>query len=290
MQHHRLFTGALYIILAELFFASMGASIRFVSEDLNNPMVVFARNLVGLLVLLPWLLHGDKRFKTQVPHLHLLRGLAGVSAMYCFFYAIANLPLANAMLLKLTAPLFIPFVALFWLKEQFTWHVIAALVIGFTGVAIMLGPEIDSQLGISLIAMAGGAFAAIAKVTVRRLSKSESANLTVFYFAFVGLIVSIIPLIWYWQTPTLNQVSWLIILGVFATAGQLSMTRGFACAPAARLGPFAFFSVLFGAYFGWLFWDEMVTIATAIGALLIMLSGVLTGRGRKQHELTNATR
>jgi drug/metabolite transporter (DMT)-like permease len=113
MQHHRLLTGALYIILAELFFASMGASIRFVSEDLNNPMVVFARNLVGLLVLLPWLLHGDNRFKTQVPHLHLLRGLAGVSAMYCFFYAIANLPLANAMLLKLTAPLFIPFVALF---------------------------------------------------------------------------------------------------------------------------------------------------------------------------------
>jgi len=290
MQHHRLLAGALYIILAVLFFASMGASIRFVSEDLNNPMVVFARNLVGLLVLLPWLLHGDNRFKTQVPHLHLLRGLAGVSAMYCFFYAIANLPLANAMLLKLTAPLFIPFVALFWLKEQFTWHVIAALVIGFTGVAIMLGPEIDTQLGISLIAMAGGAFAAIAKVTVRRLSKSESANLTVFYFAFVGLLVSSIPLIWYWQTPTLNQVSWLIILGTFATAGQLSMTRGFACAPAARLGPFAFFSVLFGAYFGWLFWDEMVTIATAIGALLIMLSGVLTGRGRKQHELTNATR
>ena len=95
MQHHRLFAGALYIILAELFFASMGASIRFVSEDLNNPMVVFARNLVGLLVLLPWLLHGDKRFKTQVPHLHLLRGLAGVSAMYCFFYAIAIRDMPN---------------------------------------------------------------------------------------------------------------------------------------------------------------------------------------------------
>jgi drug/metabolite transporter (DMT)-like permease len=283
MHESRLYLGALYIIGAELMFASMGATIRFVSDDLNNPMVVFARNLIGLLFLLPWLLrNGPGSFKTRVPHLHLLRGLAGVSAMYCFFYAIAHMPLANAMLLKLTAPLFIPIIALFWLQERFTWHVVAALTVGFAGVGVILAPDLASASSVSLIALAGGAFAAVAKVTVRRLSRSESGPLIVFYFAATGLLVSSLPLPWFWQTPTPEQLRWLVLLALFATAGQLLLTRGMASAPAARLGPFTFFSVLFGAALGWFLWDEQVTLATSVGALLILLSAFLTGRGRKR--------
>jgi len=283
MHDHRLYLGALYIVGAELMFASMGASIRFVSEDLNNPMVVFARNLVGLLALLPWLLRdGSAGFVTRVPHLHLLRGLAGVGAMYCFFYAIAHLPLANAMLLKLSAPLFIPIVALLWLKERFTWHVILALLVGFSGVAVILTPDFENTSSVYLIALAGGALAAVAKVTVRRLSRSESSKLTVFYFACSGLLISLLPLAWYWQTPTTAQIAWLVLLGLFATAGQLLLTRGMACAPAARLGPFTFFSVIFGAVLGWLLWDEALTLATSAGALLILASAFITGRGRSR--------
>ena len=281
MHSQHLYLGALYIVGAELMFASMGASIRFVSEDLNNPMVVFARNLIGLLILLPWLLRsGLQSFRTSVPHLHLVRGVAGISAMYCFFYAIAHLPLANAMLLKLSAPLFIPLVALVWLHERFTWHVIAALLVGFSGVAVILTPDLASASGVSLIALAGGAFAAVAKVTVRRLSRSESGPLIVFYFACSGLLISLLPLPWFWQVPTAEQVRWLLLVGGFATAGQLLLTRGMACAPAARLGPFTFFSVLFGAALGWLLWDEQLTLATTFGALLILVSAFLTGRGR----------
>jgi len=281
MQPQSLYLGALYIVAAELMFACMGASIRFVSEDLNNPMVVFARNLLGMLFVLPWLLRGGKKsLRTQVPHLHLLRGLAGVSAMYCFFYAIANMPLANAMLLKLSAPLFIPLVALFWLQERFTWHVVAALIVGFSGVAVILTPDLSEANVVSLIALTGGAFAAVAKVTVRRLSRSEPGLLIVFYFASSGLVISLLPLIWYWVTPTVSQVTWLILLAGFATAGQLALTRGMASAPAARLGPFAFFSVIFGAALGWFLWDEAITLATSLGALLILASAFLSGRGR----------
>ena len=280
MPNHRFAAGALLIISAELMFTCMGASIRHVSEDLNNPMVVFARNLVGLMILLPWLLQGGiRRFSTRVPHLHLLRGLAGVGAMYCFFYALAKLPLADAMLLKLTAPLFIPLVALVWLKERFTWHLLLALALGFGGVVIMLTPDLEHTGSVSLIALAGGALAALAKVTVRRLSHSESSSLTVFYFAATGLAASLLPLLWYWQTPTASQLLWLFLLGAFATAGQLLMTRGYACAPAARLGPFAFFSVIFGAVFGWILWDEILTLSTIAGALLILGSAFFTGRG-----------
>ena len=261
-------------------FACMGASIRHVSADMNNGMVVFARNLIGLALLIGITSHPrSSGLRTKVPHLHLLRASAGLGAMYCFFYAIANMPLADAMLLKLSAPLFMPLVALFWLGERFTWHVVVALAIGFGGVSVILVPDLDSMAGVAFIALLGGALAAVAKVTVRRLSVTEPASRTVFYFAAIGTLVSLLPLIWLWQTPTVEQIKWLLLLGVFATAGQLLLTRGMACAPAARLGPFAFFSVIFGAGLGWLFWDEILSWTTIVGTLLVLLSAMLVGRG-----------
>ena len=280
LTHNRFFAGALLIVAAEFMFALMGASIRQISTELNNGMVVFARNLVGLLLLASVAAHpGYRDLRTRVPHLHLIRGIAGLAAMYCFFYAIAHMPLANAMLLKLSAPLFMPLVALFWLGERFTWHVPAALAIGFAGVGIVLTPDFATMAPVAMIALLGGALAAVAKVTVRKLSATEPAARIVFYFSAIGTLISVFPLLWLWQTPTPNQLLWLLLLGLFATAGQILLTRGMACAPAARLGPFAFFSVLFGAVLGWLFWDELLGWPIVAGTLLVLVSAMLVGRG-----------
>jgi len=283
VYQNRLIAGALLIVAAELMFAFMGASIRQVSADLNNGMVVFARNLVALALLSTLAAHtGHRSLRTQVPHLHLLRGTAGLGAMYCFFYAIAHMPLANAMLLKLSAPLFIPLVALIWLGERFTWHVLAALAIGFSGVIMILLPDFGTMAPVAMIALLGGGLAAVAKVTVRRLSATEPPARTVFYFSAIGTTASLVPLIWLWDTPTREQLVWLLVLGIFATAGQMLLTRGMACAPAARLGPFAFFSVIFGAALGWVFWDEVLGWPIVFGTLLVLVSAVLVGRGMPQ--------
>lgn len=268
------------IVAAELMFAFMGASIRQISTELNNPMIVFGRNLIGL-ALLSGLIGsaGVAGLRTRVPHLHLLRGTAGLGAMYCFFYAIAKIPLADAMLLKLTAPLFMPLVAWLWLDERFTWHVIAALAIGFAGVGLILSPEFGDMAPVAMIALLGGVLAAVAKVTVRRLSASEPTTRIVFYFSAIGVAISTLPLIWFWQTPTPRQLLWLALLGLFATAGQILLTRGMSCAPAARLGPFTFFSVVFAATLGWFFWEEVLKWTTVFGTLLILLSAILVGRG-----------
>ena len=280
LDQNRLLAGALLIVAAELMFALMGASIRQVSADLNNGVIVFSRNLIGLLLLAAVTgRSGVPYLRTKVPHLHLLRATAGLGAMYCFFYAIAHMPLANAMLLKLSAPLFMPLVALFWLNERFTWHVVAALLVGLGGVTVILLPDFQQVAPVAAIALLGGLLAAVAKVTVRRLSASEPAARTVFYFAAIGSAVSSLPLLWLWTTPTPGQLLWLVVLGCFATAGQLLLTRGMACAPAARLGPFAFFSVIFGAVLGWLFWEEVLGWPTIAGSLLVLASALIVGRG-----------
>lgn len=94
VQHDRPIVGALFIVSAELVFVLMGASIRQVSDELNNGIVVFARNIVGLALLssVTTLLPGNPGWRTRVPHLHLLRGLSGLGARYCFYYAIAHMP------------------------------------------------------------------------------------------------------------------------------------------------------------------------------------------------------
>jgi drug/metabolite transporter (DMT)-like permease len=274
-----LWSGALFIVTGELMFASMGVAIRFAAAELPNESIVFFRNLLGLLILAPWLLgRGREGLRTPVPHLHLLRGVAGVSAMYCFFYAIAHMPLADAMLLKLTAPLFIPLVALAWLREEVGPRVWLALGIGYAGVIVVLRPGTDIP-PVALVALMGGFFAAIAKVTVRRLARSEPSLRIVFYFALIAALISAVPMSWAWQTPTLTGFLWLVGVAAFATLGQLCLTRALALAPAARMGAFGDFAVVFGALYGWVFWSEPLLWWTVAGSALILLAGLLPGRG-----------
>ncbi|RMG33039.1 MAG: DMT family transporter [Gammaproteobacteria bacterium] len=294
-DHGHILTGGLFIMVSELLFAAMGGAIRMASTELDNPMIVFGRNLVGAAILLGWLATrgGGRPLATRVPHLHLLRGLSGTGAMYCFFYAIAHMPLAEAMLLKLTSPLFIPLIALTWLHEPLGWRTPLALAIGFAGVLVILAPDARGIDPVALIALAGGVLAALAKVTVRRLSHTESPELIVFYFAVTGLAVSIIPLPWLWQTPSTQALGWVLATGLLATGGQLMLSRGMGRAPAGRLAPFSFFSVVFGAILGWLFWGETVTLATVAGAVLILLSVLVTGSQRlpanRAHRTDRAT-
>lgn len=275
-SEQNLWLGAAFVIAGELMFASMGVGIRVVAGELPNESVVFFRNLFSLFLLTPWLLSsGVGGFTTSVPHLHLLRGIAGVSAMYCFFYAIANIPLADAMLLKLTAPLFMPLVALWWLREPVAPRVWLAIAIGFCGVLVILRPGLEGMSPVALIALLGGVFAAVAKVTVRRLSQSEPPLRIVFYFALTAALVSSIPMTWLWQTPSPSAFGWLVAIALFATLGQLCLTNGLSLAPAARMGSFGYFAVIFGAAYGWLLWDEVLMWWTVAGTVLIVAAGLL---------------
>ena len=197
--------------------------------------------------------------------------------MYCYFYAIIHMPLANAMLLTLSAPLFIPLVALFWLNEALTLGVMIAVLLGFAGVAVILVPDLQTMAPVAAVALLGGLFAAIAKVSLRRLSATEPATRTVFYFALLGSLLSAVPLAWSWIPPRPEHWAWLAAIGLIASLGQLCMTRGFGLAHAGSMGVFGYFSVVFGAAWGWYLWDEPLSSSTIAGSLLVMSAGMLVG-------------
>ena len=267
--------GASFIVASELSFALSAAIIKLVSVSLPNESIVFFRNLFGLVILTPLLIKaGSNILHTNCFHLHLIRSSFGMTAMYSFFYALAHIPLGDSMLIKSTIPLIIPFVSLIWLKESITQSIIIAGVLGFIGIFLILEPTGNTDWA-SLVALTSSIMAALAFVTIRKLSATEPPLRIVTYFAIFGLSISAIPLTWTWQTPTLDQYLMLLGIGLTTTIGQLLLTRGYQNAPAASVGIFTYTSVPFGAFLGWLFWDDLLNINSLFGGVLIVLAGLI---------------
>lgn len=277
--------GALFLLLGEALLALMGALVKDLSGVLSTEQIVFFRNIAGLIVLAPLLLRtGLNELKTQLWHWHLLRGLVGVSAMYCYFWALAHLPLTEAFLVKLSAPLFMPLLALWWLKEPAGRHSWLALLIGFAGVSVILQPGAehpailsngDSYSTALLVGLLGAFLAALAKVTIRRMSATESSQRIVFYFGLIAALVSAPGAIVNWQPVPDQTWLWLLALGIVATSGQLALTRAYRIAPTGKVGVYVYSAVIYGALMGWWFWDEIPPWTTWAGALLIVLAGLL---------------
>jgi len=272
--------GALLVSLAALMFASMGSLVRAASASVNTEQAVFLRNLFGLLFLLPLLYRseGGLSLRTQYPYRHLARSLFGLAAMYCFFYALGKLPLAEAVLLNFTAPLFVPLAAYFILGERASRRVLAAIALGFGGVLLVLKPSVSLYSGAAMVGLASGALAGLAMVMLRKLVATEPAGRVVLYFASIGTTLSAAPALAHWHPLPVAAIVQLAGAGAFATTGQYLLSKGYGHAPAAQVAPFSYSSVVFAAGFGWLFWRELPDALTVAGTLLIAGAGVLAVR------------
>lgn len=268
--------GSLFVILGEFFFVAMGMLVKILADDIPNNHLVFYRNLFAAIICIPLIYRaGLNNFKTTRINIHLIRSACGVSAMYCFFYALANIELANAMLLKMTGPIFIPVVAVLWLREVVSLRTIIAILIGFAGVVIFLNPSKEIQAA-AVIGLLGGALAATAKVAIRKMSDTEPTTRIVFYFATLSAVISIFPVLAGPAfTPSTIQFSLLLLLAVLGTCGQLCLTKAYNLAPASQVGAFTYTSLLWASMAGWLFWDELPRLETYIGASLIIFAGII---------------
>lgn len=263
------------MLVSSFSFAVMGVAIKHIARELPNEMIVFFRSAIGLIALLPYLFrNGVPRLKTAHLHFHVTRGLVGLTAMYCFFYAIAHLPLAEAMLLNYSTPLFIPFIALLWLHEPTSPKAGRAIALGFIGVALILKPGVEMFRPAALVGVCSGLFAAFAMVNIRRLTRTEPTTRIVFYFSAIATIVSAVPLLWTWQTPSSGLWLPLIVMGIFATIAQLALTRAYALAPAAQVGPFIYATVVFAGLSGAVLWGERLDAFSIAGIGLVCIGSI----------------
>ena len=263
-------------------FAVMAVCIKIASSELPAVQLVFLRSIIGLVIILPIVLpRGINYIKTPVLHLHMFRGLISICAMTCFFYAISNVGLSESTLLNASSPLFIGLLAMPVLKEKITPRSVIALVVGFIGVCFILKPGTALFTFAALIGLCSGLFIACAKILVRYMANTEPVMRTVFYFSIFSTIYSSILMIWFWQTPTMFDVSIMVIAAICATGGQTLLTYSFTHNEAVTVAPFTYVTVMMATIFGWIGWNELPDIGSSIGAVLIIgscLSLIIQGK------------
>jgi drug/metabolite transporter (DMT)-like permease len=276
---------SLLVITAELCFAGVSALVKYLSTDVPSEQLVFFRNVMAFVVLLPWLWRkGPSAFKTKAWKFHLSRGIAGLAAMYLFFYAIATIPLAQATLVLLLSPFLIPIIGRLWLKEMVLPQTWLAIGIGFIGVFIFLNPAAAELSPVIAVAFVAACLAAFTKTLIRQMSATESSSKIVFYFSALSTLLSAIPLIWLGSPIAAEHWFGILAMGLLAVGGQLGMTKAFSLAPAARVGVFTYSSVIFAALMGYWFWQEPITWYMFLGAAIITVAGYLAIRTRRKAE------
>ena len=279
--------GALFVALSGVLFAIMGAVVKHASGELPNQMVVFFRNFGVFLLLVPQLFWGPgKRIgirTTRFRH-HFIRSASGLSAMYCYFYALGKLPLSEAVLLSYTSPLLTPIVARLWMGEPYGLRHLASGLIGFFGIILILRPGSASFEPAALVALCAALLASIAMTTIRNMSDTEPPFRIVAWFTLISTCVSAGPAIAVWDAPDLSMIFFLVALGVVAFSAQISLTTGYTLAPAAQIGPFTYLTVFFAAIIGNIIWKELPHPATFVGGALIVAGGILATRGGRRIE------
>ena len=236
-------------------------------------LVAFA--IIGALVM-------ARRYSVRTPHWksHFWRGLTGTISLVMYFYAITKLPLATAIMLNYTSPLWLTVLSTVILRERFRPLLLAAVVLGFIGIALLLRPTFAAENShAGFIGLASGFFAACAYVNVKKLGDAgEPEWRVVFYFGVAGLLGSaLVELFWigkFHPVTTLNMGP-LVAMGIAATLAQLAMTRAYHSGNTLVVGAFAYTTVIFSALIGWLVFDETLPPIAWLGMGIIVASGLL---------------
>lgn len=270
---------SLWMIAASLLFASMGVCVKLGAASFSPAELVFYRGAIALVLIFIFVkLHGGSLY---TPHwrYHLQRSLSGFVSLVMYFYAISVLPLATAVTLNYTAPLFLALLLAVWEKERVRPALALALSVGFAGVVLLLKPTLSSEQWFGgLLGLLSGMGASVAYYNVRQLgSLGEPEWRTVFYFSLISTLGG---LPWVLTGSGLHRVDAhgaLLLLGVgcFGALAQVAMTRAYKHGKTLVTASLAYSTVVFSSLFGMLLWQEILPWTSWLAIALIVASGAL---------------
>ncbi|WP_044870104.1 DMT family transporter [Pseudomonas sp. LFM046] len=269
------------MIVAAMLFALMGIFVKQGAQSFTPIELVFWRTLFGVLMLgIPVCLH-SQRFLTPHLKVHLVRGCTGYMALLLIFYAMVHLPLATAITLNYTSPMFLALLSVLWLKERFSGRMAAALALGFVGVALLLRPAMGGDLWFyGLVGLASGAMSGVAYLHVRELGQlGEPEWRVVFYFALLSTVLgAALVTCTGWHALTLHNIGPLVGIGLTATLGQLAMTRAYKVGRKLVAANLSYLTVVFSSLLGALLWGDKLSLDSYVAIVVILCSGFVASR------------
>ena len=269
--------GLLLIVGAAFCFSLMSVQVKLAGRILPVEMLILARGLVTLVLSYALLRHGRIPIWGNNKKVLILRGVFGVSALACFFYAVTVLPLAEVTVIHYLNPVLTAAIAAMFIGERVDGRLAAAIALSLTGTLLVARPGFDHggaplpTAGV-VAAFTGALLSACAYVAVRKASRSDHPYVIVFYFPVVATPV-VLPFAlraWVWPTAT----GWLLLLGIGVTVqvAQILLTRGLALVPAGRGTTIGYVQIVFAALWGLLLFGETPSGWTLAGAGLIVVS------------------
>jgi len=279
--------GPLWMLVAGLLFGCMGVFVKLGAAHFSHVELVFYRSFFGLLLVYIIMRRQRVGIATCYWRSHLVRGISGTVALALFFYCITVLPLATAVTLNYTAPLFLTLFTMLVFKDKFHLPLTIAIALGFCGVVLLLHPTLrQNQILPGVLGLASGFLAGIAYLNVKQLGQmGEPEARTVFYFSLTATIGSGVWMLFDTvHSISLQGLGILLGLGISATFAQLFMTRAYRLGKTLVVGSMAYSTIIFASLFGMILWNETLPLTGWVGMALIVAGGVISLKLAPKHD------
>lgn len=263
-------------------FTVMSALIK-AADGVPAGQAMFFRSIMAMPIILVWLVtHGGVAagIRTQSVRNHAVRGIVGSCAMGLGFAGLKYLPLPEVTAIRFVTPILMVVLAAVILGERFRFVRIAAVLLGFVGVVIIVAPRLSTGLGSVaawgvLLTLGSAVLAALAQVFVKGMAGKESTTAIVFWFSATSTVLSLTTIPFGWVWPTGSELWLLCSAGVIGGLGQIMLTASYRYAEAGVLAPFTYVSMLWSVLIGYVWFDEIPTVGMLIGATLVIAAGVI---------------
>jgi S-adenosylmethionine uptake transporter len=281
---------SLWMLFASFMFSIMSVCVKLASDTYAVSEIVMYRGIVGIVFLTVLIKLQGGTFRTRLPWHHVWRGAVGVVALWMWFYAIGKLPIAAAMTLNYTSPIWIAAVlfTLGWWRGQnrFEWGLATAVTFSFIGVTLLLRPSFHADQGIAgIVGVTSGMLSALAYLQVRKLGQmGEPEYRVVFYFSLTGLVAGIVGSFaesGFTRIPALmphahgtRGILLLLAIGVTATIAQMAMTRAYRLGKTLVTANLQYTGIVFSSIWGVLLWGDLMNWVGWTGIAIILVSGI----------------
>lgn len=266
--------GIIYMILSVISFSVMDIIVKLMSDDYPTGQLIFFRGIFGLIPIL--FIIPKNRFKnlleTQKIKLHLVRAFGGAFAMTFLYLGLKYLPIADAITISFAAPIFATIFSILFLNETVRFIRWFAIILGMTGVIIVLKPGTDLFTYYSFYPILFCLGFATISIAIKKLSKTEPDYLIALYFTFVLILFGIISIYFGWVPIKAEDTVFLIMIGLSGSIGNIFLTKSIREADVSLVTPIKYLSLVFAILAGIFIFNEKLSYLTVAGACLIIIS------------------
>ncbi len=267
--------------LAIFSFSTMAVAGREVASDLDTFSVMFYRSFFGLAVvlcILPFSKQGFSAVKTRRLPLHLTRNVFHFTGQNLWFYAVSLVPLSQVFALELTTPIWVALLAPFLLGEQFTARRLAAILLGFAGILVIIRPGYSAIGAGELAAISCVAGFVGTVIATKALTRTESTLTIIFWMTLSQTVMALIILRGQPIVPQGDAILWVLLIGLCGLLAHLSLTQAYRYADASLVAPMDFLRLPLITVVGMLLYSESPDIWVFVGGAIVFAANYLTIR------------